>query len=248
VTAILVTGGSGTLGRQLVPMLREHADDVRVLSRRPGGGSHVADLVTARGLADAVAGVELVVHAASDTRRFGRTDLAQTRNLLRSLGQVRHLIYVSIVGIDEIPLGYYRRKLACEHEIEASGTPHTILRATQFHELIARPLRAAERLPVAPLPLRFCFQPVAAADVARRITELIAAQPAGRAADFGGPELFTLGDMARTWREVRGRPRACWPVPVPGRVGQAFRAGLNTCPDHREGTQRWAHFVGTIPP
>jgi len=247
VTAILVTGGSGTLGRQLVPMLRERGHDVRVLSRRPGAGSHVADLVTASGLADAVAGMEVVVHAASDTRRFGRTDLAQTRNLLRSLGQVRHLVYISIVGIDQIPLGYYQRKLACEREIETSGVPHTILRATQFHELMARPLQAAERLPVAPLPLRFRFQPVAAADVASRIAELVEAQPAGRVPDFGGPEVLTLGDMARTWREARGRPRAYWPLPVPGRVGHAFRAGLNTCPEHRAGTQRWAAFVGTVP-
>jgi len=247
VTVILVTGGSGTLGRELVPMLREQGHDVRVLSRRPTGGSHVADLVTASGLADALAGVELVVHAASDTRRFGRTDLAQTRNLLRSSGQVSHLVYISIVGIDQIPLAYYQRKLACEHEIEASGVPHTILRATQFHELMARPLHATERLPVVPLPLRFQFQPVAAADVARRIAELVEAQPAGRAADFGGPELLTLGDMARTWRQARGRPRAHWPLAVPGRVGQVFRAGLNTCPDHRAGTQRWADFVGAVP-
>ena len=245
---ILVTGGSGTLGRQLVPMLREPGTEVRVLSRRPHGGSHVADLVTGAGLAAAAAGVDLVVHAASDTRRFGQADLAQTRNLLRHLGQVRHLVYVSIVGIDQIPLGYYQRKLACEHEIQISGVPHTIVRATQFHELIAGLLRAAERLPVVPLPLRFRFQPVAAADVAGRIAELARARPAGRVADFGGPELLTLGDMARTWRHARGRPRACWPVPVPGRVGRAFRAGLNTCPDHRAGTRRWADFVGAIPP
>jgi uncharacterized protein YbjT (DUF2867 family) len=76
--------------------------------------------------------------------------------------------------------------------------PHTIVRATQSHELIAKLLRAAERLPVAPLPLRFRFQPVAAADVASRITELARAQPAGHVADFGGPEV-------RAWR----RPLVC---------------------------------------
>jgi uncharacterized protein YbjT (DUF2867 family) len=247
VTTILVTGGSGTLGRHLVPMLREHGDDVRVLSRRAGGGTHVADLVTASGLADAAAGAEIVVHAASDVRRRGRTDLAQTRNLLRSLGPVRHLVYISIVGIEKMPFGYYGHKLACEQEIEASGVPYTILRATQFHELIARLLHGAERMPVAALPLRLRFQPVAAADVAGRIAELIRARPAGRSADFGGPEVLTLGEMTRTWRETRGRPRVCWSFPVPGRTAHALRAGWNTCPGERAGTQRWKDFVAEIP-
>jgi uncharacterized protein YbjT (DUF2867 family) len=242
-SVVLVTGGTGTLGRSVVSLLGERGHEVRVLSRRPGAGSHQGDLRTGKGLVEAAAGVDLVVHAASDTHRMGWADLDQTRNLLRALDGARHLVYVSIVGIDAIPFGYYRRKLACEHEIESSGIPYTIARATQFHELIALALRAFERLPVAPLPLDFRFQPVAAAEVGDHVAGLVAGDPTGRAADFGGPEVLTLGEMARTWRSQRGRPRRLWRVPVPGRVGGGFRAGLNTCVEQASGVQRWQDFV-----
>lgn len=88
--------------------------------------------------AAAAAGAEWVVHAASDTRRLGRSDLEQTRHLLDATAGARHLLYVSIVGIDVIPFGYYKAELACEREISAGRAPSTILRATQFHELLAR--------------------------------------------------------------------------------------------------------------
>jgi uncharacterized protein YbjT (DUF2867 family) len=114
---------------------------------------------------------------------------------------------------------YYRRKLACEQEIQRSGVPHMIVRATQFHELIAAALQAAERLTVAPLPAGFIFQPVAAADVAARIAELAARQPMGRVPDFGGPQVLSLAQLARTWRAHRGRPRAFLPLPSPGGPG-----------------------------
>lgn len=233
------------MGRPLVRRLRERGHDVRVLSRRREGGTHLGDLATGEGLAGATAGVELVVHAASDTRRFGRSDLEQTRRLLEAIGEVRHLLYLSIVGIDVIPFGYYRRKLACEQEVVRSGLAHTILRATQFHELVAQGLRALERLPVAPLPGDFRFQSVAAVEVAARLANLLDRDALGRAPDFGGPEVLTLDEMARAWRSQRGRPRRQLSLRVPGRVGQAFRRGLNTTPGHADGRQRWAEFVST---
>ncbi|MFI5539516.1 SDR family oxidoreductase [Nocardia sp. NPDC051900] len=246
-TKILVTGGTGALGRQLVDRLREAGHDVRVLSRRPGAGTHVGDLRTGVGVAEAVAGTEVIVHAASDFRRAGGADLEQTENLLRHAREVRHLLYVSIVGIDRIPFRYYRNKLACEQAVVDSGVPHTILRATQFHELIAALLRTVEKWPVAPLPTTFRFQPVAAADVARRVAELAVGEPLGRAPDFGGPEVLTMAQLARGWQGVRHRPRRIVPLPVPGRVGSTFRAGLNTCPDHPDGTQTWSQFVASNP-
>jgi uncharacterized protein YbjT (DUF2867 family) len=246
VTTVLVTGGTGTLGRALVPLLQEGGYEVRVLSRRPGAGTHVGDLTTGVGVADAARGADLVIHAASDTRRLGRRDIDQTRHLLEGAPDARHLVYVSIVGIDAIPFAYYRRKLACEGLIASGVVPYTVLRATQFHEIIEMALRVAERLPAAPLPLDFRFQTVAAAEVARRAASVLGGEPLGRADDIGGPEVLTLGQMAETWRSARGRPRRYVRLPVFGRVAQGFRDGLNTCPAHADGKQSWASFVAGV--
>src|SRR5579875_400432 len=242
-SVVLVTGGTGTLGRELIPILREGGHDVRVLSRRPGAGTHRGDLVTGQGVAEAVAGAELIVHAASDSRRLGRTDLLQTLRLLAMVREARHLLYVSIVGIDAVPFVYYRKKLACEQAIMASPVPHTIVRATQFHELIGMVLTAAERLPAAPLPLDLPVQSVAVGEVAARVAATLEGAPAGRAPDFGGPEVLTIRQMAETWREHRHRPQSLLNLRWPGRAYQALRVGRHTCPDHADGRQTWAEYV-----
>jgi len=240
-STILVTGGSGVLGRQIVERL--HGHEVRVLSRRAGAGTHIGDLSTGAGVREAADGADLIVHAASDFKKFGKRDLEGTRNLLAAAGKARHLLYVSIVGIDRIPFSYYRNKLACERLIEDSGVPHSILRATQFHDLLAQALHSVERLPIAPLPLDFRFQPVSTTDVAARIAELISGEPLGRAPDFGGPEVLTLGEMTATWRAARSAPRRPVRIPLPGTIAGDFRQGLNTCPSHRDGTQTWAQYI-----
>lgn len=242
-SVVLVTGGSGVLGTHVARLLRERDHEVRVLSRRADKGTHVGDLTTGDGVAAAAAGADVVVHAASETMRNGKSDLTQTRQLLQATRDVRHLLYPSIVGIEAIPHPYYKRKLACERAIVESGVPATILRATQFHELLALMLGKVERMPLAPLPLTSRFQSVAAADVAARVVELVDGEPLGRAPDFGGPEVLTLREIVATWRAVHGRPRRVVNVPLPGRMAAGYRKGLNTCPDHADGRQRWAEFV-----
>jgi uncharacterized protein YbjT (DUF2867 family) len=243
VSVVLVTGGTGTLGRSVVAGLRARGDELRVLSRRPGAGTHVGDLTTGAGVAAAADGVDLVVHAASDTHRLGHADLRQTRHLLEVSKNLRHLLYVSIVGIDRIPYAYYRNKLACEREIAASGVPHTILRATQFHELIAMVLTPVSRLPVVPLPLDFRFQSIASSEVGEAVVDLVHREPGGGLEEIGGPEVQTLDEMARIWRANRGRPRTFVRLPIPGRVADGFREGRNTCPERALGRQRWEEFI-----
>jgi uncharacterized protein YbjT (DUF2867 family) len=237
---VLVTGGSGTLGRHLVPVLAGRGHEVRVLSRRPGAGTHVGDLASGAGVAEAAAGADLVVHAASD-RRMGRTDRRQTANLLDVLPACRHLVYVSIVGVDAIPFGYYKTKLACEELVGGSAVPGTVLRATQFHELLAMALRATMSWPVRPLPLDALFQSVAAGEVAERVADVLEGAPLGRAADFGGPEVLNGWQVAAAWRARHGWPRTV--LNVPSRVYRGFADGLNTCPDHADGRQTWAEFA-----
>jgi uncharacterized protein YbjT (DUF2867 family) len=194
-------------------------------------------------VAEAAAGAEVVVHAASGTgARQGRGDEEQTHNLIAAASGARHLLYVSIVGIDDLPLGYYRRKLACERIVEAAFVPHTILRATQFHELLEEWLVTASRLPVIGIPMGMRFQPIAAAEVAARLADLTEAEPAGRVPDIGGPEVRTVRELLATWRSRHDRPRA-FDLPVPLRIVRALRQGRNTCPQRAHRGQTWAEYV-----
>jgi uncharacterized protein YbjT (DUF2867 family) len=179
--SILVTGGNGTLGRAVVARLLAGGHEVRVLSRRPRSASAPAqvgwgtgDLVSGEGLADAVTGVGVVVHCASDPRRPRRVDVHGTANLLRAAraAGTPHLVDISIVGVDRVPYRYYRAKLQAERMTQTSGLGWTILRATQFHQLVLLVAQGLARLPVIPVPAATSFQPIDAAEVADRLAGL----------------------------------------------------------------------------
>jgi uncharacterized protein YbjT (DUF2867 family) len=229
--AILVTGGTGSLGRFVVTRLVADGHDVRCLSRRPEpAGARpfswvTADLYAGDGVARAVRGVDAIVHCAT---MLGRKDVAVTRRLIdaASASGTPHLVYPSIVGCDQIPLGYYRTKAECERLIESSGLPWTILRATQFHSLFTRLVDALRRSPVLPIPSGWRSQPVAAAAVADRLAELVDV-PHGRVADLGGPDTLEWTELIRQVLAARGQRRIVLPVPVVGRIARGFRAGRN---------------------
>ena len=237
---VLVTGASGRLGRKAVQVLAGAGHDVRAFSRGAGG-----DLRTGDGLDEAIEDARLVLHAASDSHdRHGAGDIEGTRRLLAASGEVEHLLYVSIVGVDRIPYRYYRNKLACERLVAASGVPFTILRATQFHELAEGSLRHAEsRALASTVPLGFKVQLVAAQEVAERAAALLAGAPACTV-ELGGPEVLTVGRVVETWRELRGPVRVV-PLPLVGRVARAFRRGLNTTV-RAEGRQTWREYVASL--
>jgi uncharacterized protein YbjT (DUF2867 family) len=188
---ILVTGGTGTLGRLVVPRLRDAGCEVRVLSRhRHEGGDEVefvtGDLATGEGVDAAVTGAEVIVHCAGSTKG----DEVKARHLVRAAGRAgtRHLVNISVVGADRIPLaggvdramfGYFGAKLAAERTVADSGLPWTTLRATQFHDLLLLTLRQMAKLPVIPVPAGFRFQPVDAGEVATRLAGLALGTPSG---------------------------------------------------------------------
>ncbi len=238
-STILVTGGTGDLGRPTVALLRQHGHDVRILSRRPGDGHIVGDLDRGEGVDAAVAGVDAIVHLASNARK----DLPATERLLaaaRAAG-IGHVVYISIVGVDHIPYAYYRDKLANEHAIEASGLPHTILRATQFHSFPLRLLKLQSRFPFrfgVDLPI----QPIAEREVAQRLVELVEGEPIGRAADIGGPEILRSRDLLERIRDAMGDRHRIRYLRLPGRTFRAFAAGhhLTGLPGHgRQTFDEW---------
>jgi uncharacterized protein YbjT (DUF2867 family) len=245
-TSILVTGSTGTLGRALVPRLAAAGHTVRSLSRRPPppsaqpGAWATADLRRNVGLAAALDGMDVVVHCASAPRG----DQTAARNLIaaaRAGGP--HLVYISIAGIDQVPLGYYKAKLATERLIERSGLPWTILRATQFHELILRLCAALARPPVMLVPAGFRFQPVLAAEVAGRLAGLAGQPPAGRVPDMGGPQVRDVRDLAASYLRASGRRRLVVPVLLPGRAFAGFRRGGNLAPGEATGTVTFEEFL-----
>jgi uncharacterized protein YbjT (DUF2867 family) len=228
-SSILVTGGTGTLGRPAVARLLADGPD-RV----------VGDLSSGAGLAAAVDGSDVVVHLATSQ---GRRDVEHARNLLEAADGVRHLIVMSIAGIDRIPLAYYRYKLEAERLVAESGVPYTILRATQFHNLVDR-VFSSQRFSPAILAPRVVLQPISVDEVAIRLAELAAAPPLkGRAADIGGPERQSAGELARLWKQARSSRRPVVPLRIPGKTFRAFADGAATVDGPAYGRITFAEYL-----
>ena len=224
-----VTGGTGTLGRLVVPLLqrrrRQRAGPQPAATTTSADGVEyvTGDLATGAGVDAAVDGVETILHLAGNAK--GDDDLARTLVGRRRAPAAPHLVYISVVGAERVPVvsavdramfGYFAAKRAAERVVAESGLPWTTLRATQFHDLILpRWPQQMAKLPVIPVPAGLRFQPVDAGEVAERLVELALGEPAGLVPDLGGPRVYrmtswcaaTCGPPAAAGRSCRcGRP------------------------------------------
>ncbi|GAA2550983.1 MULTISPECIES: SDR family oxidoreductase [Streptomyces] len=246
-TPILVTGGTGTLGGHVVPLLRAAGHEVRILTRharpRADGVSYVTgDLLKGEGVEAAVAGTETVLHLAGGPKG----DDEATRTLVRAASKagVRHLVHISVVGADRVPLAWMRAKLEAERAIADSGIPWTILRAAQFHDLALTMVKKMSGLPVLPVPGGLRLQPVDSAEVAARLAELALGAPSGPVPDMTGPRLYDMAALARPYLTLRGKRRPALPVRIPGEPGRAYRAGANlTLEGAQVGKRTWEEFL-----
>lgn len=242
-TSILVTGGTGTLGRLVSDRLRESGHEVRVLSRH--AQPYTVDLRVGSGLDAAVEGVDAIVHCASSPR--GGDDRAAAHLLAAAhRASVPHLVYISIVGVDRLPLAYYGVKHKVERMIEeagASGQGWTVLRTTQFHDLVLRLLAAEARLPVLPLPSGVSVQPIDTGEVADRLAELAVGAPAGRVDDMGGPQIRPLADLARAYLHATGRRRPIVPMRLAGKAYAGYRSGAQLTPERAVGKVTFEEFL-----
>jgi uncharacterized protein YbjT (DUF2867 family) len=244
---VLVTGGTGRLGKLVAARLQDNGCDVRVLARhdRPtprGVTFFTADLRTGQGIGPAVTGVAAIIHCATSTRG----DAEATRNLVAAASRTgsAHLVCVSIVGIDHIASwGYPKAKLQAEQIVATSGLPWTILRVTQFYDYCLASARKLSRFPVVPVPAGFTVQPVDPRDVAARLVELaLGGEPAGRAPDMAGPQVSNWTDLVQGYLKATHRRRWVLPVRVPGT--RAVRNGaLLPPPGHTVGSRTWDQFL-----
>ena len=252
---ILLTGGTGTLGRLVTPLLRDAGFTVRVLSRsshKPADGVEfvTGDLATGKGVEAAVNGVETIVHCAGTQKG----DDVKARNLVQAAAESGrpHIVYISVVGADKVPVvsgldravfGYFAAKLAAEGIVADSGLPWTTLRATQFHNLTLMTVQAMAKMPVIPVPSGLRFQPVDAGEVAARLVELALGKPTGLVPDIGGPRTYEMAELVRSYLRATDKHRLIVPMRLPGKAARALRDGANLALQRAVGRRTWEHFL-----
>ncbi len=247
---VLVTGGTGVLGSAVVAELVSRVHAVRVLTRHPDAVGDTAkvisgSLASAGAVAEALDGVDAVVHCATDPRKHRQVDRDGTATLLETALRSGdpHVVYPGIVGSDVIPLGYYKSKIAAEEMIGESARPHTILRATQFHTLIWTALSRMARFPLMVLPRDTRFQPIDHVVMARLLADAVESGPRGRMEDIGGPMAYEAKDLATSHRAATGHGKRMFQLNLPGIVGAALRAGGNLTPNRTGEGKTWNDFV-----
>ncbi len=254
-STVLVTGGTGTLGRLVVPLLRDAGCHVRVLSRHhhesaDGVEYLTGDLASGEGLDAAVDGVGTIVHCAGSAK--GDEDKARKLVQAASRAGTQHLVYISVVGAERIPVvsgvdrtmfGYFAAKRGAEKVVADSGLPWTTLRATQFYDLVLMVAKQMAKLPVVPVPAGFRFQPVDTGEVAARLVELSLGKPSGLVPDLAGPRVYGMDELLRSYLRASHRRRLLMPVRLPGRAARAVRAGANLAPDQAVGHRTWEDFL-----
>lgn len=225
---IAVAGGTGTVGRHVVACLARDGHEVRALSRH--APEHPVELTTGAGLDAALAGCEVLVDASNGPPTRARPILVEGSRRLLAAEQragVAHHVCVSIVGIEDVALAYYRVKVEQEGVVETGEIPWTIVRCTQFHDLIGALLAAAGRWRVLP-GVRARVQPVEVTEAAEAIASVASGPPRRTRVTVAGPEVHELRSLGRQWRDATGRRTLELPIPLPGKLGRALRDGRLT--------------------
>lgn len=260
---ILVTGGTGHLGGAIVSRLIGEGREVRILARQPRVDPSVewiqGDLSTGGGVRNAVAGVEIVIHAATNSPAAQRgrfklrdflgspadVDVEGTRALLAAAEQSRvgHFIHVSIVGLEHVRrLPYSRRKLEAEQIVRSSGVPWSIVRATEFYWLLARMFENMLKQPILALPAHTSMAPVDSDEFAEYVVQCVADGRRGEREDFAGPQTLTMIELMDQYLDARGIKRRVHRAPLPKKL-QAALTAANTSTNPRLGTMSWAHWL-----
>lgn len=223
---IIVAGGTGVVGREIVAAARARGHEAAGMSRATG-----ADLQTGEGVASALRDAEVVIDAVSVATMDAETSTRFFRRSTQTLidaarrGGVRHIVALSIVGVDRNPHGYYAGKVAQEEAYQAGDAPFTIVRATQFHEFAGQVARQARFGPLQLAP-RARVQPIAARAVAEHLVTVAEGAARGRTTDIAGPREEELSAMIRAWRRRRGERGPVLTVSLPGAQMRGMRQGL----------------------
>jgi uncharacterized protein YbjT (DUF2867 family) len=249
---IAVVGGTGTFGKLAVRELTARGHDVVTLSRTPPPGESSdrhrrVDLTTGEGLPATLDDRELVIDASNvpSGGKAARAVLVDgTRRLLEAeaaAGVDRHFL-ISIVGIDRVPYSYYKLKLEQEAALQNTGIPITVLRATQFHQLLDMAFTMTSRFGFLP-KLSARLQPVDPHEVAVTLSDAVGEGLWNGRREIAGPQIETVAALARTWKAAKHKGRPLVPLPLLGKVGNALNTGGLTSVDAPRGKVTFAEWL-----
>jgi uncharacterized protein YbjT (DUF2867 family) len=250
---ILVTGATGTLGREVVQQLLQHRHHVRAYTRQAnpsvpqGVDVYQGDIRTGSGLAEAVRGADTIIHCASFFEAGYETDIQGSRHLIEAAKEngSPHLVYVSIVGVDRSPFSYFQAKLEVEHLIEQSNLPWSILRVTQFHDYVLSLITSweDEKTSTITIPAGVRFQSIDIREVADALVNIAEQPAAGHVPDLGGPEILTLEAMVETYQHLCHKQNVVRSETLPGEYYDAFRSDAKIVPDRAVARITWERFL-----
>ncbi len=150
---------------------------------------------------------------------------------------------MSIVGIDKVPIDYYRQKLASEQAIKESPLPYSILRATQFHEFIDQLLSNFLKAPIGLLPKKALAQPIQTDVVAAELHRMALAPACDSTIEIGGAETLSFQQLASAWLRRTGKKRWIINLPLWGTLGRSLRGGGLTTSHVRGESIRWEQWL-----
>lgn len=252
--SVLITGGTGTLGQEISKQLLEKGYAVNILSSKEK--PEIAfftniiqgDLTNPASLKQAIESSDIIIHCASNPRNAPIVDMDGTKNLLALLDSThcKHFIYISITGVDKSDYPYYQTKYAVEKLVETSGLPYSILRATQFHDLVLFRLIQVFDQGVGKsiqIPANMRFQSIDKIDAAAAIVDLVNSEPTNAVTTIGGPEVLTLEAMIQTYFVQSGRIDEIEYIEPTMAFHQVFTTGINLCPENAIDGIKWKEYL-----
>lgn len=246
---ILVTGSTGQLGSAIVNQLKGSDYKVRLTSRKkPEGIGHCewvySDLLSGEGLEEAVNDVEVIIHAATSPIKNSKIiEVSGFEQFLSKIQHIKHFIYPSIVGIEEIPLKYYKLKYEAEELLKNSSIPYTIVRATQFHHFVENLLLSKPHFKRYLIPGSIKFQSVDVGEFGDHLIGLMNNGPQGKTDDFGGPKIMTLREMAEQKIKINNETNKVFSFSIPGTLYNSFLEGKNTNDNQKIGKITFEEFL-----
>jgi len=225
-TKVVVIGGTGLIGSQVVQRLIEHGHDAI-----PASPSSGVNIITGEGVAEVLEGADVLVDVSNAPSwepqavlDFFTTSASNLLSAAKAAG-VRHYVALSIVGTDRNPeSSYFNAKLAQEKLIKESGIPYSIVHATQFFEFVGGIADSGTEGNTVVCPDAL-IQPIASADVAAAVARTAAGEPINGGVEIAGPEVFRFEELIRKSLAFHGDTRTVVASPEGRYFGAALQEG-----------------------